>query len=89
MPSDSQMFGSFWVPETKIMGQLGGTPILTSHPGLIRRRMKGVGEPNPKSFKVRRKKVTTRNCLQVWLVVSTPLKNMKVNFDDYSQCMGK
>ena len=24
-----------------------------------------------------------------WLVVSTPLKNMKVNLDDYSQYMGK
>ena len=24
-----------------------------------------------------------------WLVVSTPLKNMKVNWDDYSQYMGK
>ena len=26
---------------------------------------------------------------QNWLVVSTPLKNMKVNWDDYSQYMGK
>ena len=24
-----------------------------------------------------------------WLVVSTPLKNMKVKWDDYSQYMGK
>ena len=24
-----------------------------------------------------------------WLVVSTPLKNMKVSWDDYSQYMGK
>ena len=24
-----------------------------------------------------------------WLVVSTPLKNMKVTWDDYSQYMGK
>ena len=25
----------------------------------------------------------------IWLVVSTPLKNMNVNWDDYSQYMGK
>ena len=25
----------------------------------------------------------------IWLVVWTPLKNMKVNWDDYSQYMGK
>ena len=29
------------------------------------------------------------NHLSVWLVVSTPLKNMKVNKDDYSQYMEK
>ena len=27
--------------------------------------------------------------LFIWLVVSTPLKNMKVNWDDYSQYMEK
>ena len=25
--------------------------------------------------------------IQIWLVVSTPLKNMKVSWDDYSQYM--
>ena len=27
--------------------------------------------------------------LHIWLVVSIPPKNMKVNWDDYSQSMGK
>ena len=30
---------------------------------------------------------TDHKCLQNWLVVSTPLKNMNVNWDDYSQYM--
>ena len=29
------------------------------------------------------------NAIIIWLVVSTPLKNMKVSWDDYSQYMGK
>ena len=28
-------------------------------------------------------------CVVYWLVVSTPLKNMKVSWDDYSQYMEK
>ena len=35
-----------------------------------------------------RQNALTRGHL-IWLVVSTPLKNMKVNWDDYSQYMGK
>ena len=33
--------------------------------------------------------VQTFGFITVWLVVSTPLKNMKVNWDDYSQHMEK
>ena len=39
--------------------------------------------------KKKNKKLWLSHHRQIWLVVWTPLKNMKVNWDDYSQYMGK